>query len=91
MREEYIAMRLSGQFDLTWFYRYYVSEFPNIPQTWINQQGETLNRELIPAQQFFQVFQLTFQMYSEDVLKYLDGKFNTTRTEDKDGKLIHIS
>lgn len=90
MRERYIQMRNTSQFDLNWFYEYYVQEFPNIPQTWF-KNGQTIQRELIPANQFMNPFQMMFSLQSIEVLDYLDKVYGVTKVEDKEGKLIHIS
>lgn len=90
MRERYIQMRSTGQYDLNWFYEFYVQEFPNIPQTWFNN-GQTKQRELMSVNQFIQPFQMVFSLQSEPILEYLDKIYEVTKVEDKNGKLIHIN
>lgn len=90
LRERYIAMRRSGQYDLNWFYEYYLLEFPNIPKTWF-KNGVERERELIPQGQFIQSFSLPFSMIAASILDHLDGVFNVTKLEGTDGKLIHIA
>ncbi len=91
MRERYIQMRSTQNYNLNWFYEYYVQEFPNIPQFWINKQGEQLERKLIPANEFMQPFQMAMSFQSAEIFDYLDKKFEVTKIEGDDGKLIYIN
>ena len=90
LRERYVIMRRSGQYDLNWFYEYYLKEFPNIPKTWI-KNGQTKERELINQPQFLQSFSMSFSMLSTSILDHIDTKFNVTKLENGDGKIIYIA
>jgi len=48
-RERYIQMRRSGQYDLAWFYQYFL-------------EHKDKNRDTIPFELFQQVFNMYFQM-----------------------------
>ncbi len=89
MKERYIQMRRTGQFDLNWFYEFYVQEFPNIPKTWF-KGGQELERELIPANEFFTPFQMMFKLQGAIVLEHLDKMMEVQKIEKEDGTLIYI-
>jgi hypothetical protein len=75
-REKYIQMRKSGQYDLAWFYEYY-----------LQHKGAYLTHDF---QTFAQAFNMYFQMNGRVVLENLDKKMQVTKIEDEQGKLIYI-
>ena len=92
MRERYLKMRREGLYnDMVWFYEYYINEFPNIPPTWITPNSEVREREIIPSQIFFQVFSMTFSIYSGSILEYLDKKLEVLKIEDTNNNILYIN
>jgi hypothetical protein len=77
-REKYIQMRKSGQYDLAWFYRYFLENK--------NNEKETPSFEV-----FQQAFNMYFQMSGRDVLEYLDKKMEVIKIEDQAGNLLYIN
>ena len=77
MREQYIQMRKSGQYDLAWFYQYFL-------------ENKDKDRVTPPFEVFHQTFNMYFQMNGKFVLEYLDKKMEVTKIEDKNENLIYI-
>jgi hypothetical protein len=77
-RDKYIEMRKSGQYDLAWFYQYYLD----------NKDG---NRDTYPFEVFQQAFNMYFQFSGKFVLEHLDKKMNITKIEDNNGNLLYIN
>jgi hypothetical protein len=78
MREQYIQMRRTGQYDFGWFYQYYLQQKIN-------------NTRVIPFELFIQAFRTYFQFSSQDIIQYLDGKFEIQKIEDQNSNLIYIN
>lgn len=76
-REKYIQMRKSGQYDLAWFYQYFL-------------ENKDSSRVTPPFEIFQQAFNMYFQMNGRVVLENLDKKMQVTKIEDEQGKLIYI-
>lgn len=77
-REQYIEMRKSGQYEFSWFYRYYLEKKDN-------------NRDTLPFELFVQVFRMYFEFNSQDIIHYLDGKFEIQKVEDQNNNLLYIN
>jgi hypothetical protein len=77
-REQYIQMRKSGQYDLAWFYQYFL-------------EHKDKNRDTIPFELFQQVFNMYFQMNGRDILELLDKKMEVSKIEDQQGNLLYIN
>jgi len=77
MREQYIQMRRSGQYDLAWFYQYFLD-------------NKDRNRPTPPFEVFQQTFNMYFQMNGPFVLEFMDKKMDVTKIEDQAGSLIYI-
>ena len=77
-RERYIQMRKSGQYDLAWFYQYFLKH-------------KDENRITPPFEIFQQAFNMYFQMNGRFVLDYLDKKMDVTKIEDQQGNLLYIN
>jgi hypothetical protein len=77
-RERYLQMRRTGQYDLGWFYQYFLENKDN-------------NRDTPPFEIFQQVFNMYFQMNGGFVLDYMDKKMEVTKIENEQGNLIYIN
>jgi hypothetical protein len=77
-REKYIQMRKSGQYDLAWFYEYFLKH-------------KDENRMTPPFEAFHQAFNMYFQMHGGFILDYLDKKMEVTKIENEQGNLIYIN
>ena len=77
-RDQYIQMRRTGQYDLGWFYQYFL-------------EHKDKKRETPPFELFQQVFNMYFQMNGAFVLEFLDKKMEVTKIEDQAGQLIYIN
>jgi len=77
-RDQYIQMRRTGQYDLGWFYQYFL-------------EHKDKNRDTIPFELFQQVFNMYFQMNGGFILEYMDKKMDVTKIENEQGNLIYIN
>jgi hypothetical protein len=77
-REKYIQMRKSGQYDLAWFYEYFLKHKDEY-------------RITPPFEIFQQAFNMYFQMNGGIILDYLDKKMEVTKIEDQQGNLLYIN
>jgi hypothetical protein len=77
-REKYIQMRKSGQYDLAWFYQYYL-------------ENKNKDNSTLPFEIFQQAFNMYFQMHGGFVLDYIDGKMEVSKIEDQQGNLLYIN
>jgi hypothetical protein len=77
-REQYVQMRKSGQYDLAWFYQYYL-------------KNKDEKKETYPFEVFHQAFNMYFQFSGKFVLEYLDKKMDVTKIEDQQGNLLYIN
>lgn len=77
-RERYIQMRKSGQYDLAWFYQYYL-------------ENKDPNRITPPFEIFQQTFNMYFQMNGGAILELLDKKMGVTKIENEQGNLLYIN
>lgn len=78
MREQYIQMRRTGQYDFGWFYQYYL-------------ENKSKDKDTLPFDLFVQAFRTYFQFTSQDIVHYLDGKFEVQKIEDQNSNLIYIN
>lgn len=70
-KQKYIQMRNKNQFDLSWFYSYF-----------LENGGANID---------IQTFQHLFQFADvNEIVKFLDSKFQLNRLEDSNGNLIKI-
>ena len=76
-RAKYIQMRKTGQYDLAWFYQYYLD-------------NKKADRVTPPFEIFQQAFNMYFQMNGGAVLELLDKKMAVTKIEDQLGNLLYI-
>ena len=77
-REKYIQMRKTGQYDLGWFYEYFL-------------KNKDENKPTIPFEAFHQAFNMYFQMNGGTILDYMDKKMDVTKIEDQQGNLLYIN
>ena len=77
-RAKYIQMRKTGQYDLAWFYQYFIKH-------------KDEERPTIPFEVFQQSFNMYFQMNGGFILDYMDKKMEVTKIEDQQGNLIYIN
>ena len=77
-RERYIQMRKSGQYDLAWFYQYFL-------------EHKDSNRITPPFEIFQQAFNMYFQMNGATILELLDKKMGVTKIENEQGNLLYIN
>lgn len=77
-RERYIQMRKSGQYDLAWFYQYFLKH-------------KDENRITPPFEIFQQAFNMYFQMNGRFILEHMDKKMDVTKIEDQQGNLLYIN
>ena len=77
-RDQYIQMRRTGQYDLGWFYQYYL-------------ENKDKSKETYPFQIFQQAFNMYFQMNGGFILEYMDKKMDVTKIENEQGNLIYIN
>lgn len=77
-REKYIQMRKSGQYDLAWFYEFYLQEKK---EEWLTHDFQT----------FAQNFNMFFQFNGKYVLEYTDKKMGVTKIENEQGNLLYIN
>lgn len=75
MREQYLQMRRSNQFNFGWFFDYFVSE-----------SGKNM-----PFPVFQQAFNMYFGMNQRDIFEFLDKKFEVQKVEDPHGQLLYIN
>ena len=77
-REKYIQMRRTGQYDLAWFYQYFLEK---------KDKGR-----VTPSFDIFQqTFQMYFQMQGQAILEYVDKKMEVTKIENEQGQLLYIN
>lgn len=77
-RERYIQMRRSGQYDLAWFYQYYL-------------KNKDENRDTYPFEIFQQAFNMYFMINGASILEHMDKKMDVTKIENEQGNLIYIN
>ena len=78
MKEQYLQMRKTGQYDFGWFYSYYL-------------QNKLEEKDTLSFEIFMQAFRMYFQFGSRDILNYLDGKFELQKIEDINGNILYIN
>lgn len=71
-------MRRTGQYDLAWFYQYFLENKDN-------------NKVTPPFEIFQQAFNMYFQMNGAFLLDYMDKKMDVTKIENEQGQLIYIN
>jgi hypothetical protein len=76
-RDQYIQMRRTGQYDLAWFYQYYL-------------ENKDPNKPTPPFEAFHQAFNMYFQMNGADILWKMDKNMEVTKIENEQGQLIYI-
>lgn len=78
MREQYLQMRRTGQYDFGWFFNYYLQ---NKPEDTFTLQFET----------FIQTFRMYFQMCAQEIFDTLDIKFGVQKIEDSNRNILYIN
>ena len=76
-KERYIEMRRTGQYDLAWFYQYFL-------------ENKDKGRVTPPFEIFQQAFNMYFQMNAANILEYLDKRMEVTKIENEQGNLLYI-
>ena len=77
-RERYIQMRRTGQYDLAWFYQYFL-------------EHKDRNKPIPPFEVFQQAFNMYFQFNGPFILEYMDKKMEVSKIENEQGNLIYIN
>tara|TARA_R110000868_G_scaffold11323_5_gene55395 strand:- start:1198 stop:1437 length:240 start_codon:yes stop_codon:yes gene_type:complete len=77
-RDQYIQMRRTGQYDLGWFYQYFL-------------ENKDKNRVTPSFEVFQQAFNMYFQFNGPFILEYMDKKMEVSKIENKQGQLIYIN
>ena len=77
-RAKYIEMRKSGQYDLAWFYEFYLQEKK---KEWSTYDFNT----------FMQAFNMFFMMNGKNIIEYTDKKMGVSKIENEQGNLIYIN
>ena len=77
-REKYLNMRRTGQYDLAWFYQYFL-------------ENKDKSKPTIPFEVFQQAFNMYFQMNGAFLLDYMDKKMEVSKIENEQGNLIYIN
>lgn len=75
-RNQYIQMRKSNQWDLNWFYGYYVENVKGNP---------------VDPNTFTQAFNMHFQFNAREILENLDRKLEVQKIENEHGQIIYIN
>ena len=88
MKEEYIQMKKLNQWDLNWFYKFYVEEFPNLNLKFINSQLQNSTHILLPIELFMQSFPQYFQLNFEMIIDYIEKKLGFIKLYNKQNQLI---
>lgn len=78
MREQYLQMRRTGQYDLGWFFNYYL-------------QNKSESKVTLQLEVFLQTFRMYFQVNSPEILETLDRKFDVQKIEDNNRNIIYIN
>lgn len=77
-REKYLQMRRTGQYDLGWFYQYFL-------------ENRDRNRQLLSFDLFQQTFNMYFQMNGAIVIENMDKKMEVTKIENEQGQILYIN
>jgi hypothetical protein len=77
-RERYIQMRKTGQYDLAWFYQYYL-------------EHKDKSKDTYPFEVFNQAFNMYFMMNGRLILDYMDKKLGVQKIEDSNENLLYIN
>lgn len=77
-RAKYLQMRKSGQYDLAWFFQYYLD-------------NKDSNKQSVDFQIFQQTFNMYFQMNGGVIIENMDRKMQVTKIQDTNGNLLYIN
>lgn len=77
-RQQYLQMRRTSQYNLDWFYQYYLKH-------------KKQDSPALPFEIFQQVFQMYYQMNGSEILQNLDKKLDTTKIEDSNSNILYIN
>jgi len=77
-REQYLQMRRTGQYNIGWFYQYFLD-------------NKDKSRDTPPFEVFQQAFQMYFRMNMAITIEMLDKKMEVTTIHNKAGQLIYIN
>ena len=77
MREQYLEMRRTSQYDLNWFFQHYL-------------QNKTEEMLLLPFEVFLQIFRMYFQIHAQNIFDTLDVKFEVQKIEDINRKILYM-
>lgn len=78
MREQYLNMRRTSQYDFGWFYRYYL-------------ENKDKSKLTPPFEIFQQAFNMYFNFNAAAIIEYLDKQMGVTKIENEQGQLIYIN
>jgi hypothetical protein len=78
MREQYLQMRRTGQYDFGWFYQYYL-------------ENKSQDKDTLTFEMFMQTFRMYFQFTSQDIIDTLDIKFGVQKIEDINKNVLYIN
>lgn len=78
MREQYLEMRRTGQYDFGWFYQYYL-------------ENKSPQKDTLPFEMFMQAFRMYFQFTSQEIIDTLDIRFDVQKIEDINKNILYIN
>lgn len=78
MREQYLSMRRTGQYDFGWFFQYYL-------------ENKSPDKDTLPFEVFMQTFRMYFQFNSQVIVETLDSKFGVQKIEDDNKNVLYIN
>ena len=87
MREQYIEMRVRGNYSLEWFFKFYNNEFEEKIQNNIKYTKPIR----ISFDIFSQLFGHFIQNSQGDVFDYLDKFYNVSKIEGDNNKIIYMN
>lgn len=79
----YLKMRKNDEFEIPWFYEYYIENFGKARPT-----ETSPNPKPLPFEYFVQAFTPFFQMNMNSILISLDKEFGVRYIEDKQGNFV---
>lgn len=78
MREQYLSMRRTGQYDFGWFFQYYL-------------ENKSPDKDTLPFEVFMQAFRMYFQFNSQVIVETLDSRFGVQKIEDDNKNVLYIN
>lgn len=87
-RDKYIKMRRESSYDLSAFYSYYIEKFPTLKKFKVN--GVEISRHQLTFPEFVELFRVALQTNGQEILNFLDGKFEVQKIENDKNEIIYI-